>query len=192
MQPQTATIQAKFVNPIKAGGKFGSIKDSTDHLWWCSDPGILSSIQKGQSLTISYTTQKWSKGPVDVIEQVLDGAPRTQGTQAPQPTPQHPAQPSYRTKTIDESVEIFVCAMLPRIFQGTGQIPSTTELASMIYNIRRAWVTAMQAPITPLPRRNDKIDAAPPVAGFKPVGQAIPETLRKSISDDLDGDSIPF
>jgi hypothetical protein len=173
MQPQTATITAKYVNQIKTGKKFGGIKDTTDNMWWCDERSILDTVQPGQSLTISYTTQKWSSGPANIIAQVLDGAPRTQGTQAPQPTPDKPAQPSYRSKTVDESVEIFVCAMLPRIFQGTGQIPPVTELASMIYNIRRAWITAMEAKITPLPPRGHS--EAVPVQGFVTGGQATPK-----------------
>lgn len=188
-ETKTDTITAVQVYNARQGKKFGKFVDQNGNEWM-AQKFITEPIQRGQTITIEHHEETWGQQKVKVVNRVLDEAPRTGGTQAPHPTPEKPAQPSYRTKTIDESVEIFVCAMLPRIFQGTGQIPGVTELASMIYNIKRAWVTAMQAPITPLPPRN-KTEAVP-AQGFKTAGQAVPETLRKSLSDDLGGDAIPF
>jgi hypothetical protein len=133
MNAQQTTIIAKFVNPIKAGGKFGSIKDSTDNMWWTSDPTILSTIQKGQQITLSYNPQTWGKGTdakrVNVIEEVLDEAPRTQGTQAPQ-------------IVTDKDTRIFVCGFLQHLFQGTGKFPGAQELQTIIYATRCAYETA--------------------------------------------------
>lgn len=139
-QPEQATFQVKYVNEIKPGKKFGNLKDSTDNLWWCDDPALFKNVQKGQTITVSYTKAKWSSGPVNVIEQILDEAPRTGGTEAP------------RVETQDEtSCRIFVTGFLQQVFRGTGSFPGERELADMIYRTRCAWHTAMNAPLRPTP-----------------------------------------
>lgn len=165
MNAQQATIVAKFVNPIKTGGKFGSIKDSTDNVWWTSNASILAEVQKGQTLTLSYNQQTWGKGAdakkVNVIEEVLDEAPRTGGTQAP-PMP-----------VTDKDCRIFVCGFLQSLYHGTGTYPGADALMDIIFATRCAYEAAfaklLRAPTgrPQPPRQNnyqtDHPDDLPPI-----------------------------
>lgn len=158
---QQATIVCKYVNQPKPGGKFASIKDQTNNVWW-AEPHVFAAVQVGQQITIEYADQQWGRGAtartVQVVNRVLDEAPRTQGTQAPQ-------------IIADKDCRIFVCGFLQSLYHGTGTYPGADALMEIIYATRCAYETAFAKPLKvpqgipgtrPLPARQNNYESYDP------------------------------
>lgn len=131
---QTATIAVKYVNPPKAQGKSGTVKDANDQLWgyW---PDRLPEIagKVGQTINVEYSTREYQGKTYKTISKILADAPQTNGAEhKPNGSPSH-----------TKSVEMAVMGIIGRTFQGTGTIPPENELTDMLRRVRRAWESAM-------------------------------------------------
>lgn len=197
------TITARYVNPVKAGGKFASIKTPGNKTYY-AEPHVIERVQHNQTIAVDVETQLWGKGTekerkVPVIIRVLDEAPRVAGTQAPEGTAM---QPMYRKNSVEESAEMFVRGVMCSVFHGLGTVPDARTIANMVYHLRQAWTAGFAADLKPLPPKAEPPPAkavaaeGPTAEGFKQLGQAlksgVPETLRKSLDEALGGDQVPF
>lgn len=57
----TATLNPKYVNQPKPGGRLGSVKDEHGALWLV-DPGLLPSFHPGQPIEVEWAPMKFSDG----------------------------------------------------------------------------------------------------------------------------------
>lgn len=131
---ETITITAQAVYPANAGKKFGAVVDQTNNRFPAT-PDILAQISKGQTVTIEIGHQNWGGKPVQVINRVLDAAPRVQGTQA------------LALPPADKDCRIFVCGFLQSLYQGTGTYPGADALMDIIYATRCAYEAAFAKPL---------------------------------------------
>lgn len=97
----TAEITAKYLNPLKAGKKFASIKDDTDQFWLVR-PGMFGQFSQGSKYKIEYSSRTDQQGTEwRTIEKVLGNA------MAPM------AQNNYRARSNpSESKQIAVLAIV--------------------------------------------------------------------------------
>jgi hypothetical protein len=128
MPNETVEITVQFVNPVKPGKKWGSIKTSEGQMFGCP-PNMLKMFSPGEVCTIEY--EVWDSGGMGIKKKIGT-------TKAPPLSPPPPPPPRQRTNPIDTE-NMFVTALL-KSFIEAGKIElSTTDIVAAIQDIKKAY-----------------------------------------------------
>ena len=120
----TATVTPKYVNQVKAGKKFGSIKDQAGTLWLV-EPGLLGSFSPGASTTVEWSPMKFPDGTEGrKITGIVHGANGSA-----------PALPAHG----NQGREIFITGIVGRAM-GSGKF-AITDIGPLAAAASLAWDT---------------------------------------------------
>ena len=132
-----ATLTPKYVNALKPGKKYATIKDQQDTMWLCP-PGLLGSFTPGSPISVEYETAKFGDGTErPKITGVVHGT--TNGSA--------PAQEAPRSNghSPNQGREIFITGVVGRAM-GSGKF-SAADIAGLALAAAETW-NALSAPTT--------------------------------------------
>jgi hypothetical protein len=143
-----AEVTVKYINQPKPGKKMGSIKTTGDEYYnvW---PDKLSLFQAGQNYTIEYDQNE--QGFKSFKKMVGGSGAQQVGTTAVVTGNMAAARAQAPHKGDAKAEEMFVMGFLNRAYQGSGGVPSETELVAGGTALRNAWQRIF-APV-PVPAR---------------------------------------
>ena len=122
---EIAEITVQYVNEVKPGKKFGSIKTSEGQIYACN-PSLLRQFSNGEVCKIEFET--WSSGGFNITKKIGTG-----GTPKPLAAP-----PRQRTNPVDNE-HIFITACLKE-FIAAGKVElETTAIVQSVKVIRDAF-----------------------------------------------------
>ena len=128
-------IIPKFVNPPKAGGKMGSIKDQQDG-FYLVPPAYLSSFQIGQPVNIEYTEKIGQQGsPIRFINSI--NGLRCTGQQGPVQGGDRPAPAPQNVPQSDKEEGMFIMGVVGRAM-GSGQF-GMDDILGLTQRAALAW-----------------------------------------------------
>jgi hypothetical protein len=123
------TVIPKYVNQPKEGKKYGNIKTADDEKYYAL-PDLLEKFSVGVAANVQIETQKWGNMQAKVIQAVSE--------ETPSPSPVAPKAVQAAKADVDR-MDMFVTAVMGKLFEGTGVLPDRETLGHQVQDLRWAW-----------------------------------------------------